>query len=344
VPSLKLVYAVGTAVGVVACASVAVVHPDDELIGGHIATDEELPATLLVKDNCTAAKVGPRHILLAAHCVTDPDFPPGTTIDVTTSNAVGAFFDAGGVDAASFLWRRFTIERTEVHPLWRDQCASMRCGKVSVATRNGLADVAVVVVTEELTGIPEAPVDLAPVRPGDPVAITGFGCENAVGGEWNWDNQRLRVGETSAIDFDRAIHPGSWVFPEDRESGHAALMDARYLLTPGPQEPRSNTDPDDASPPSRPSASSAGLCPGDSGGPVYRRGLPEPVVVGVNASYSFTTGGWHDLDDGSGRKYQGPGVPVTNWHTRLDAERGVKVGSWLRDLGVRTVCTRGVCN
>jgi hypothetical protein len=72
-------------------------------------------------------------------------------------------------------------------------------------------------------------------------------------------------------------------------------------------------------------------------------GLPEPVIVGINASYTFTTGGWNQLGDGSERKYQAGGMPVTNWHTRLDSQNEGRVGAWLRDLGVRTTCTSDAC-
>jgi hypothetical protein len=71
-----------------------------------------------------------------------------------------------------------------------------------------------------------------------------------------------------------------------------------------------------------------GLCPGDSGGALYREGTNR--VVGVNASYTF-------LPDSN--------VPVTNWHTRLDGDARWGVASWLESFGAHLTrpCTSATC-
>ena len=46
---------------------------NDNLTGGTVATDGQFPATLYIRNNCTASKVGPRHVLTAAHCVVAND-------------------------------------------------------------------------------------------------------------------------------------------------------------------------------------------------------------------------------------------------------------------------------
>ena len=43
----------------------------NNLIGGHDAEAGQFPATMKFGRECTAAKVGPRHVLLAAHCIHD---------------------------------------------------------------------------------------------------------------------------------------------------------------------------------------------------------------------------------------------------------------------------------
>jgi hypothetical protein len=287
------------------------------LIGGRDAGAGELPATMAIKGNCTVAKVGPRHILTAAHCVTGAQaakFEAGKTIQITTG--LPAFQDV-------------VIERTEVQPAWRDKCASsIPCINVNVCGRSDIADVAVIITRDELAGIPEASVDLSPLAVGDRVMLTGYGCEQSVGTSRIGDG-RFRVAETAIIPFDRAVHPGSYLFPEDQESGLVTMMAGHYSLTPGPASPDGH----------------GGLCPGDSGGPLYR--LDEkaaPVIVGVNANYTFNGGRTVETDAGDAGYFNFGGSPVTNWHTRLDVKSGHRIGGWLRDLGVSTICSRGSCD
>jgi hypothetical protein len=302
------------------------------LIGGREAKLGELPATMLVKGNCTVAKVGPRHILTAAHCVMGSlsMFAPGKAITITPAKAVGPLF----ADGAAPEWRDVVIDRLEVQPDYRDKCATIPCLSVNVGGRTDVADAAVIITRDDIAGIPDAAVDLSPVAIGDRVAVTGYGCEQTVGGSWNYDNRRLRIAETEAIPFDRVIHPGSFITPADRDNGIAAMMATHYVITPGPTDP---ANPDAGNVEGR-----GGLCPGDSGGPLYRIGEGEPVVVGVNANYTFITGHTSPLDD-AGATFNYGGSPVTNWHTRLDIRSGKRVGAWLRDLGVRTTCTRREC-
>lgn len=85
-----------------------------------------------------------------------------------------------------------------------------------------------------------------------------------------------------------------------------------------------------------------GLCPGDSGGPLYRKLADGSlVVVGVNANYTFTGGYEYPTPEGFSFRYGGS--PRTNWQTRVDGEVGLKVGAWLRTLEVTTTCTAGGC-
>lgn len=73
---------------------------------------------------------------------------------------------------------------------------------------------------------------------------------------------------------------------------------------------------------------------------VHRREL----VVGVNANYTFNGGRTVATDAGDAGYFNDGGSPVTNWHTRLDVHSGHRVGAWLRDLGVSTICSRGSCD
>jgi hypothetical protein len=311
-----------------------------DLIGGHVATDAEYPATLLIKGLCTATKVGPRHILTAAHCVSGPEAPyfvSGATIEVTSDKGIGAFahdasVEAGQLDGGASPFKTYTIDETHLEPNWVAKCTGdLQCGKSYVSCRTAVADVALVVVREPIETAAEASIDLSPVEVDDRVVIAGYGCEDGVGAWWNYDNQRLRVAETRAISFDNTIHTGSVIFEEDRNTPLARTMDGIYVITPGPNFADGGDDASD----------SGGLCPGDSGGPLYRLDGKGLTVVGVHSSYTFSTGFSFALDGGHTVLYGGK--PVTNWHTRLDDTRGLEVGKWLKGLGVNVVCSRGNC-
>jgi hypothetical protein len=157
-------------------------------------------------------------------------------------------------------------------------------------------DVALLIVSELTPDIPIADIDPSPVAVGDEVTLTGYGCENGVGQPSG--PARLKVGDTHSVD------------PSEVTDG--VNTPAAYVTTLGPAL-------DPASP---------GLCPGDSGGPLYRTGTN--LVVGVNALVS----------------YGGPtGTPYGNWHTRLDTASRYDVYSWLTGLitgEIQKPCT-GLC-
>ena len=324
-----------------ACASesTAVTGQDDDLIGGRLAKTSEYPATLLVRGNCTVSKVGPRHLLTAAHCV--DYYGPGSEIEITAKNAIGAFVKG----SAEAPFTKLTVAEVVVEPTWAAFCQASQCGSVDVSGRTKMADAAVLVVTEEIAGIAEAAIDLSPVENDDAVVIAGYGCEDAVGGNWDYQNQRLRIAETRAVAFDDTIHTGSFMLPEDRRSGVADTMAGIYLITPGPDYGKRTPIAEPGRDAGAVAASgrgprAGGLCPGDSGGPLYRKDGTGLTVVGINANYTFSGGESYEVD---GRRFNYGGNPTTNWHTRVDGTHELAVGAWLKSIGVRTVCSRGGC-
>jgi hypothetical protein len=194
-----------------------------------------------------------------------------------------------------------------------------------------MRDVAVVKVRGDLEGIAEASVDLSPIRAGDSVVITGYGCETAVGGSFDYESQQLKVAKLRTKPFTLAVHPGSFVSDAEKGSELYQTMNEIYSITPGSDARTDRT----------PEAKFGGLCPGDSGGPLYRGDAKQLTVVGVNANYTFKGGQSYTVD---GITFNYGGDPATNWHTRLDNKGSLKVGAWLRGLGVRTSCTRGGCD
>ncbi len=302
---------------------------EQDLVGGRLARRGEHDATMQIEGNCTVSKIGPRLILTAAHCV--GGYVAGTTIRVGNAKAFGRF-----ARTSADLYAEYTLERVEIEPAWLATCAARECGSVHVSGTTEMADAAVLVTTADIAGVPEAAIDLAPVADGDLVVLTGYGCEDQVAGTWDYSGSRLRVSQTSAIPFTDTLHPGSFVNEQDRQNGTVDIMKGIYVITPGPEWVRTAGN----TPPEAGNGRRGGLCPGDSGGPLYRAGSGPSVVVGINANYTFASGTEYQVD---GRTFEYGGRPRTNWQTRVDGSSGLRVGQWLRTLGANAVCTRGTC-
>lgn len=276
---------------------------DGNLIGGAYLKDGDLPSTLLVKDNCTASKVGPRHILLAAHCVWDhtlqPMFQDGKTLQVSSAATV----------SAATTYQTLTIKHTNVGPEWVEKCTSAesQCMAAGYDNANRASDVALVETVEEIANIPIATIDTTPLQPGEAVIVTGYGCQGSVGGYWSYSSSNLKAGVVQLLPANATIHSGSQV-----DDQTVSVIAAHDLITPGPAWPTPGP----------------GLCPGDSGGPLYRAKGGGATIVGINGSYTFS----------------GPagGLPVTNWHTRLDSATARNVGAWLKSVGAAT-CEGDTC-
>lgn len=314
-----------TVTGLFACAhpSDAGTTDDSDLIGGDQVTDADFPATLLIRDNCTAAKIGPRHILTAAHCVTDfqyygavtisASFAPLASIQVTNQHELSP-------KRSAFDFVSATIEQTFVHPSWLATAAQgFNLGAAPSA------DVALIVLREsselaDFAAIPTATVDTAPVDPNAPLTIMGYGCETGLNAGFDYTLARLKAQDTRALSASAALVPG-----RQPEAAPGSDLPANYFFTPGAALPRpaSSGDagelltPDGGTIPDYGAAAS--LCPGDSGGPVYRNDGTQRVIVGVNAYYNFSSNTQAD-------------VSLTNWHTRLDLQAKAGVGAWLQSI------------
>lgn len=259
-----------------------------DLIGGSEVADSDFPSTIELTvpgpgwSSCTAAKIGPRHILTAGHCIVY-----ATPNDVTAklgAGAIVALTAKHGVIGDDDPLMAYPVAQTLVHPTW-------------LATHGDLddanADVAIVVLTEAaLTGgfakIPIARVDAHPVVPGDELVVMGYGCETGVRVDDN-ANPRLKAQSTVAV---------------------GTVADRSYFATPGAgPAPAALAD-------AGPAPDGPSLCPGDSGGPVYRDDGTERVIVGVNHYYYFA---------------EGSDVSWVNTHTRLDVEAPDGVNDWVQN-------------
>ena len=269
---------------------------DMKLIGGTeyppVSGLARLDATIAIQGNCTATKIGERKFLTAAHCVTSFAFSGGSVVglDTTTLNPMYQPFQwplPSGMLAITNLknpslidWQPVTINQTFVHPNWGDGCANRASCSFEVPSANG-PDIAVFFINELTPNIPIATVDFAPVNPGDRVTITGYGCETGVGiGVTILNRYKDNDSESRPLDdINTRLPYKTW---ENEFAWNA--------MTPGLSQ-----DP-----------AAASICPGDSGGPLFRTipGLMDKgIVVGVNAYYGF-----HPTNNG---------VSVFNFHTRL---------------------------
>lgn len=269
------------------------------LIGGQLGTP--FPATVYLTDGCTAAKVAPRMLLTAAHCVLDtatlqPKYASARPIALSPDPASGS--------------RAYVVANIHVHPVFLERCARTLCSISAIVAKLDAPDVAVVELAEPLEGVPVARIDDHPLAPGDPVVIEGFGCTRGVYVPDDRKVATLTASKATVASPETAIHEGSYVRASD-----LPIFSGNYTITAGPGAAGAN----------------AGLCPGDSGGPLYapRELTPrdsvartsELVIVGVNANYTFV-----------GEAIDANGLPMTNWHTRLDRESRNGVAVWLRSV------------
>lgn len=283
---------------------------EQALIGGAPATADQFRSTVGFGGVCTAAKVGPRHFLTAAHCVAVPrpgqlgpvpdPFPP--------NDGVGEKYSPGspllihwGLNVDDPEQAELTITSTSIHPSWWD------CPLCQDPTRTAAADIAVVEIAEDTPQIPQARVELDRIGVGAPVVEVGWGCEVTT---------QLPPGTRVELDRYKLDDAATIVASEVQRheprisDEQLARIDSSYLITAGRDQ-----DPDDAS-----------LCMGDSGGPLYLADEADPRVIGVNSDYTFR----------SAQPAPG-GISWTDWHTRTSLDSLHGIGQWLIAQGVDTV-------
>lgn len=268
---------------------------DDALIHGSPATTDRFPSTVYLKSGCTAAKVGEKLLLTAAHCVLNtssnsPKWKEGDTLGISRAPANG--------------YTDVTIAAVHVHPDWQKACDEQYCASSEVTAKLDAPDAALIELKDAITGIPNAKVDTTALANAASVIEIGFGCTQGVSVADNRTSPTMLFASTKIVPADHAVHDGSPLAQVD-----LAKLGANYALTDGPGK----------------SKKKSGLCPGDSGGPLYKEDAKTKAlsVVGINSNYTFAP---EDKD--------AAGLPVTNWHTRLDDASSHHVASWLKSIGV----------
>ena len=251
---------------------------------------------------CTATKIGPRQLLLAARCVVkNRAFDVGNVLTYTVAAAKTPVLDAGldaAVDAGATAHASgfVVVADVRVNDLYTSKCSTEICGFGKVSASDA-PDIAVVIVKEELTLVPSLPVDLDPVGEADPVLVVSSGCEGFDSGTAGTPATAQEI----ALPAKFAGHEGS------AYAAAAALLPALgagYILTAGSAWQKTGSQ----------------LCKRDIGAPLFRAG--SAAVAGVTSN--FTT---FNVDSKT---------VATVAHTRVDATSRFKVGAWLKSLGAET--------
>lgn len=292
-----------------------------------------LKSTLVLDAGCIATKVGPRHLLLSARCVSGNEaFAKGKVLGFKTANnatatkteeTVLAPVDAGngrGRDAGSTSStdagstgdagtktadagskptssRQATIAEVNIHPSYEAKCAADACKLGSIEAADA-PDIALVILEADLEGIASVPVDLDPVGQADPILVLGSDCE-IVGAD---EGKGLTSKKTIAVPAKSVNHKGS---PYEAEPQKVGTLQSSYFVTAGQAWRKTEL----------------GLCRSDLGAPVFRAGVGS--VAGITSGFTTWT--------------PDSFVPVTIEHTRLDPMSRFKIGNWLESQGVETL-------
>ena len=221
------------------------------LIGGDLATSRQYRSTVF-NGSCTGAKIAPRKFLFAAHCF----------IDNETKALTPEFAPRSRMNLKTHYGTEYavTLENIYVHPSYINELVRLgRRWKINVG--GGSFDVAIVKVKENTPNIPQGTIDYSPIQLNDPVVIGGYGCEKEAKRVYPQRSGRYKIYTTNV----EATPHVKFI-----ENADALKFERYNYFTPG----------------NRMDASAASLCPGDSGGPVYRPGTRS--IVAVNSSYLFT--------------------------------------------------------
>lgn len=338
---IKLALAAGlaTAVGAAGCSlkEEETGSSPDRVATGGTTSAVVLRSVVFLKSGCTATKVGPKHLLLAARCVAGNEaFAAGKELEFTSAasgpntiaaegeaegpapadagapkDAGGAVTDGGSTDggkagatdagaskpsggSSNPNARTATVASVSVYPSYVSKCTDDVCDFGRLAASDA-ADVAVVVLEEEIPSVPTLPIDLDAVAPADPLLVVNSACASFASDE----PQTPKATRSMAVPAKSANHEGS---PYQKSPQLVTRLAGLYVVSPGTAWGKGG----------------AGICKNDVGAPIFRAGTA--AVAGVTSNFTTFAAGQE---------------PVTLHHTRVDSAS--KIGPWLAKLGVETI-------
>ena len=243
--------------------------PTVALMGGTVDRSGAYRAVVIIFDGsgayCSATKIAPRRFLTAGHCVVDrgngdllPTFRRGATLQISNAPVPRAARDV----------IRVYVQQTQLPPAFKQglqRCVAYKQVQIADFSRRLVGaelqrrieslqtnphfttkypDAAVITLQTETGEIPQAQLDLNPLRKGDTVTLVGYGCDDLARKETDTLQNPYGVRRFGTSDVIRVDPVNFYSF------GRAMRPDA------------------------------PSLCPGDSGGPVLRNGS----VVGIHGT------------------------------------------------------------
>ncbi|MCG5051546.1 MAG: trypsin-like serine protease [Myxococcales bacterium] len=243
---------------------------------------------------CTGTAVADTVVVTAAHCISNT----GTkTIDVNGQTIELPVFTGGTVEAfkrgqtfristdervtpsaasAAQQFKQFTIQNAVIHYSWEAQIKKAGALTVRELSLGGAADLAVLTTKESLRKafkeLRFAKIDTATVHPLTTVTFVGYGC-NASGtdaqGRIVFESSNTftaEYGTSFVLTKDQTTDVLSNFYQGDLSAVASSLQKGNHLMAGS-------------------GFSLPGLCPGDSGGPVFRE--DSDSLIGVNSGTEY---------------------------------------------------------
>lgn len=144
-------------------------------IGGkRVEAPEFLSVVSFDQIRCTATKVGPRHFLMAGHCLC----PSGPSPLVQEGDSLEVHY---GLDRRVMRTVKTRVRSVHVHPSYLAKIARAKDAN-RILGKPGVLDLALLLIEDATPRIPSEAIEWTPLRPGDGVIVGGYGALNAASG------------------------------------------------------------------------------------------------------------------------------------------------------------------